>query len=87
MGQVQVLDADIVDQAMTDNGDNTYTYDYTVSRPGEITINVLKYTPNQVRIEYFPTKALTGANEKVSYIPNIDLDWGQGVIYNSVSDY
>lgn len=49
---VQVLDSDFTD-TMTDNGDNTYSYEYTVDRPGEITIQVFSYVPEGVYSEWF----------------------------------
>ena len=85
-GQEQVIDNNTIDYLMTDNGNNTYTYDYTINKPGDITINILKFTSNKVRVEYFPSKALTGENKKIELVDNIDFNWGFGAIYYSVSN-
>lgn len=45
---------------MTDNGDGTYTYNHTISRPGIITINVMRYAPGGAYIEWYTNRALTG---------------------------
>ena len=42
--QVQVLDSDLTGEAMTDNGDGTYTYSFTPTRPGEIS-----FVPKKVK--------------------------------------
>ena len=47
---------------MTDNHDGTYTYNYTVSRPGQITVSVLHYTHGGVYAEYFPNQSESGNN-------------------------
>ena len=38
---------------MTDNLDGTYTYNYSVSKPGQITVSVLQYTQGGVYREFF----------------------------------
>ena len=56
-----VLTSDIVAQ-MTDNHDGTYTYNYNVTRPGQITVSVLHYTNGGVYQEFFPNQFLSGDN-------------------------
>ena len=67
-GRQTVLTSDIVAQ-MTDNHDGTYTYNYSVSRPGKITVSVLHYTNGAVYAEYFPNQSESGINANNSTYP------------------
>ena len=67
-GRQTVLTSEIVAQ-MTDNHDGTYSYNYSVSRPGQITVSVLHYTNGGVYAEYFPYSSITGINEHNSTYP------------------
>ena len=71
---------------MTDNGNNQYSYTFSVSRPGKITISVLKYIGGRVFNEYYPTTDLTLNSDFFTYSPDLNLNWGSGVIYNGNSD-
>ena len=84
-GRQTVLTNEIVAQ-MTDNYDGTYTYNYTVSRPGQITVSVLHYTNGGVYQEYFPNNLLSGDNGLNGTTSNINYNWGGGVVYGSISD-
>ena len=68
VGRQTVLTSDIVAQ-MTDNHDGTYTYNYSVSRPGQITVSVLHYTNGGVYAEYFSNTAYYGNNAYNSTYP------------------
>ena len=67
-GRQTVLTSDIVAK-MTDNLDGTYTYNYSVSRPGQITVSVLHYTNGGVYAEYFPNTSESGNNAYNSTYP------------------
>ena len=67
-GRQTVLIDEIIAQ-MTDNHDGTYTYNYSVSRPGQITVSVLHYTNGGVYAEYFPNTSESGDNAYNSTYP------------------
>jgi hypothetical protein len=70
---------------MTDNGDNTYTYSTTVARPGDITVNVLKYTLG-VYNEYFTSTDYSGTVAKQNISSDINFNWGTGDIFTGARD-
>ena len=80
-----MLTSDIVAQ-MTDNHDGTYTYNYSVTRPGQITVSVLHYTNGGVYQEFFPNQYLSGNNGSNGTRSDINVDWGGGAVYSSISD-
>ena len=57
-GATSVIASTIVEQ-MTDNGDGTYSYSYTVSVPGKITVSVIVAVRKGVAGEYFDNPSLT----------------------------
>ena len=57
-GATTVVASTIVGQ-MTDNGDGTYSYSYTVSVPGKITVSVIVAVRMGVTGEYFDNSSLT----------------------------
>jgi len=71
---------------MNDDGEGKYSYSYTVSRPGEITINVLKYTQNGVYGEYYPNKSWSGTHRHQNISGRLSLNWGGGNVYSNVYD-
>ena len=79
-GRETVLVSDIIQQ-MTDNLDGTYTYNYSVSRPGQITVSVLQYTQGGVYQEFFPNSGRTGDNQLNGTTSQINFNYGQGDIY------
>ena len=85
VGRETVLSSDLVSQ-MTDNRDGTYTYSFSVSRPGQITISLLHYTLSGVYQEYFPNNALSGNNGSNGTTSQINFNWGGGNVYGSISD-
>ncbi|CAI2364405.1 unnamed protein product [Moneuplotes crassus] len=84
--QEQVLDNDIR-RRMIFNGIDAYTYSFSSPRPGNITINVYKYTSGRIWTEYYPNKAMTGVSELQEYTSTINHNWGTGNIYNSKQSY
>ena len=75
-----VLTSDIVAQ-MTDNHDGTYTYNYNVTRPGQITVSVLHYTNGGVYQEYFPNTSESGDNASNSTISQINFPSSSNDVY------
>ena len=57
-GAATVVSSTTVGQ-MTDNGDGTYSYSYTVSVPGKITVSVIVAVRKGVAGEYFDNTSLT----------------------------
>ena len=83
-GRQTVLTSDIVAQ-MTDNQDGTYTYNYSVPRPGQITVSVLHYTNGGVYAEYFPNQSESGNNQYNSTNPQqIDYTSSSNDVYPGV---
>ena len=57
-GATTVVTSKTVGQ-MTDNGDGTYSYSYTLSVPGKITVSVIVAVRKGVAGEYFNNPSLT----------------------------
>ena len=72
VGRETVLSSDLVSQ-MTDNRDGTYTYSFSVSRPGQITISLLHYTLGGAYQEYFPNQSESGNNASNSTTSQINF--------------
>ena len=58
---------------MTDNGGGTYSYSYTVTRPGIITVAILLYTQGGVFNEFFTSPDQSGNSVANGTWPNINL--------------
>ena len=86
VGRQTVLTSDIVAQ-MTDNHDGTYTYNYSVSRPGQITVSVFHYTNGGVYQEYFPNNLLNGDNVSNSITSQINFAVSTNDAYPGNSEY
>jgi hypothetical protein len=71
---------------MTSSG-GTYTYSTNVTRPGEVTINVIKYTQNQIYTEYYANQVWGGANSLVTLSSNVNFNWGTGAVFNGNIDH
>lgn len=71
---------------MVDNGDKSYSYSTTVARPGDITINVLKYTKGGAYTEYYLNQAGTGTHAYQDISREIDFRWNSGTIIYGKSD-
>ena len=84
-GQKLVINAN-VEARMTDNGNNQYSYTYSVARPGKITISVLKYVGGRIYQEYYPSTNVALLSDYSSYSTDINKDWGTGVLYNGRYD-
>ena len=57
-GATTVVANTIIDQ-MTDNSDGTYSYSYSLSVPGKVTISVVVAVRQGVAGEYFDNTSLT----------------------------
>lgn len=75
-----------ISAVMTDNSDGTYSYSYTVNRPGKITVSVYMYTQGGVYNEYYPNNNYNVNNGKNNITSTLNFDWGSGNIYGGVSD-
>ena len=71
---------------MTDNGDNTYSYTFTIGRPGKITVGVHKYSLGGVLGEYYSNTAVSGTSAYQTYHPFLYYNWGVGDVYPGRSD-
>ena len=76
-----------IDTQMDNNGDGTYSYNYTVTRPGIITVAILLYTQGRVFNEFFPNQNESGNRDINGTWTDINLPLATRVMYNSVSDY
>jgi hypothetical protein len=77
----QVVDSDY-EIRMTDNGDNSYSATTTISRPGDVTYYVHKYTQGGVYNEYFSSFDWSGTSKKTNITSTLDHYWG-GIIFNT----
>jgi len=84
-GRETVLDSD-VSYKMIDNRDKTYSYNYTVDRPGDITINVIKYNLGKVYAEYYPNTAWSGNNNHRDNLTQIFFNSSSVWVYNNGSN-
>ena len=73
---------------MTDNGDGTYTVDYTVPSEGTFSVSViLVELQSGLQAEYFITPEWTGAPEITRIDPNIYFNWGHSWPASGAVDY
>ena len=71
-GRDTVLASDIIKQ-MYDNLDGTYTYSYTSSRPGKITLSVFLYTLGGVNNEFYTSSNWNGNNALTNTSATVQL--------------
>mmetsp|Transcript_7226 Transcript_7226/g.8205 ORF Transcript_7226/g.8205 Transcript_7226/m.8205 type:complete len:113 (+) Transcript_7226:557-895(+) len=71
---------------MTDHLNGTYSYQFSVSRPGRITVSVLLYTVGGVYGEYYPNIAFSGNNGYNNITSQLNMNWGGGTIYSVYGD-
>ena len=84
-GQQQVLNSDNA-FPMVDNGGGTYTYTHTVDRPGEITVNIIKYTQGGVYSEFYDNLDFIGVNAHTTISSDLAFDWDWGDVYPGEQD-
>ena len=72
---------------MTDNSNGTYSYNYSVTRPGVITVSILLYTQGGVYNEFFPNQYESGNRDINGTWTNINLPLATRVMYLGRSDY
>jgi hypothetical protein len=65
---------------MNDNGDGTYTADYTVSSSGLVTVSVELLTQGGLYTEYFNNMDLSGVPVLTQIEPGIEKIWENGLI-------
>ena len=61
---------------MTDNGDGTYTADYTVPSGGTFTVSVDLTLTGGLKAEYFSSPAWTGTPTITRIDPTVYFNWG-----------
>lgn len=69
---------------MTDNGDGTYSYTYSMNIDG--TITVLVYQERYVYGTLYPSYDFTGSPESRTY-SSLYIDWSTGIIVGGIREY
>ena len=64
--------------SMTDNGDGTYYFDYSVPLDGAVTIVVQLLTAGNVYGEWFANTDCSGSPGLTNYTSNINFYWSSG---------
>lgn len=82
----QVLD-DETEHQMTDVGGNTYSYTFTPTRPGDISILVKKYTNGGVYVEYFPNDDYSGTSTYNEVVSVINFNYNTGEVFPGWTEY
>ena len=80
-GQENVLSEFTAEMAW--KGNNRYEYSYSVTRPGEITINVLKYRRGGVWAQFYAVSSWPGTPQHKDIFSSISKNWGSGYLYGS----
>lgn len=65
---------------MTDNGDNTYSYDYVIDRPGEVTIHVHRYAPGGILSEWYDNRDWDLPVNRTDILTTMSQNFGTGLI-------
>ena len=71
---------------MTYNGDGTYSYNYTLSVIGKVSIWVILRNTGIVYGDFYPNYSLTGSPDVSNISTTIDYNWGSGVVVSGLSD-
>jgi hypothetical protein len=61
---------------MTDHGNGTYTYDFTIEQSGEISILIMRMSLNGVNGDYYTNADLASGHVKTNITSNINFNWG-----------
>jgi hypothetical protein len=61
---------------MTDHGNGTYTYDFTIEQSGEISILMMSMTANGVNGDYYTNSNLVSGYVKTNISSSINFIWG-----------
>jgi cysteine-rich repeat protein len=61
---------------MTDHGNGTYTYDFTIEQSGEISILVMRMSLNGVNGDFYTNANLVSGYVKTNITSNINFNWG-----------
>ena len=85
-GQEQVMDSD-EKYDMTDNGDTTYSYTFTPTRPGDISIFVLKVVGAPIQADFWYGTSPSGDPAFSKTVTVINDDWGLGAVFLDWFDY
>lgn len=60
---------------MTDKGNGTYTYEYTIEQSGEISFLIVLLNENGVHGDYFASSDFTGEIATTIISPDLYFDW------------
>lgn len=71
---------------MTDNGDGTYTYSYSVEGDGMVSVAVILFNQNNVRVDWYPNTSLSGTLDLTEYKSQINTGYTLGNLYGSRAD-
>jgi hypothetical protein len=71
---------------MQDNGDGTYSYDYTLTKEGLITIQVI-LVANGLAMDYFPNRTWSGSPTVSSTISTLNENWGYGGPFSEIDNF
>jgi cysteine-rich repeat protein len=74
-------------EKMTDHGNGTYSYSFTINRPGNFTVAPMLYVQGRSYAEYFPNTACSGTHVYSNYPSYISYNWHGGHIYPGRSTY
>lgn len=79
------LTSDISD-TMTDNGDGTYNYSYSVPNTGAVTVVVSMVEAPGIYAEYYDNDNWSGDVVHTEVIDEFDLDWKKGDLLPGIDD-
>ena len=77
--------ASSINTMIGDNLDGTYSYNYSVARPGVITIAIFLYTQGGVFNEFFPNQSESGNNAQNGTWTDINLPLATQNVYTGRS--
>ena len=86
-GAVSVLSSSIL-TLMNDNSNGTYSYTYTASIPGSVTVSVILYSQGWVYNEYYTNNNFSGTNSKSNTTTDINFTtWSSDAYINPLSSF
>jgi cysteine-rich repeat protein len=77
----------VIYEIMTDLGNGTYTYSYSVLQSGEITVLVQLLSAGGVYSEWFENSNWSGVPSMTSVSSDINYDWGAGDVIPGIADF
>jgi hypothetical protein len=74
-------------EKMTDHGNGTYSYSYSVNSEGKLTIAVILYYTESVKVDFYENVDLLGSPSDSFFVNNIHHIWGYGLVFDRKADY